>query len=251
LVIPAAVTTNQRGLPRISGGVVDIGTVDVQQTTGPTIGSFTLVNADTDKDVMTLADGAMLDLSKLPRRLNVRANVSGSAGSARIGIDGHNHIDLAAPYALFNDLAGDYAAGTFADGSHMISARGFAGPNATGTAGAVNTIHISVINKPVAATGAVTSMVLFNTSTNQDIKVLKDFDTVDLSLLPDTLGIRVTRSGVVNSIRYVVDAQVNVPATNALKAGSHTITALPFAGINGTGVQGASKQLRLFVVRSV
>jgi hypothetical protein len=63
-LIPAGVTTDQRGLPRISGSRVDIGAVELQvQPSGPAITSFTLVNADTDKDVMTLTDGATLDRS--------------------------------------------------------------------------------------------------------------------------------------------------------------------------------------------
>ena len=54
----------------------------------------------------------------------------------------------------------------------------------------------------------------------------------------------------VGSVLYVVDAHVGVAATNALKAGSHTLTALPFTGTGSAGTAGASKQLRLFVVRS-
>ncbi len=216
----------------------------------PFITDFTLVNADTDQDVLTLSDGMTLDLSKLPRRLNVRANTFGFAASVEIGIDGRKHIENAPPFALFNDLSGDYAAGTFTAGKHTVTARAFDYPNGTGGyASYLASVHINVVNQPPAATGAVTSMILFSPATKQDIKVLKDFDTIDLSLLPKTLGIRATTSGVVGSVRYVVDAQLNTAAAAALTVGQHTITALPFAGANGTGVQGASKQLRLTITR--
>ncbi|RYU74628.1 hypothetical protein EWM57_20380, partial [Hymenobacter persicinus] len=41
---------------------------------GETVTSFTLVNADTDQDIQTLAPGAVINLSTLPtRNLNIRA----------------------------------------------------------------------------------------------------------------------------------------------------------------------------------
>jgi hypothetical protein len=236
-------------------GVHGTGRVTVLLNTTPaavplSVDSFTLVDADTDRDVMTLSDGATFDLSKLPRRLNVRANTSVKVGSAQIGIDGRNHLELAAPYALFYDLSADYAAGTFADGNHTITAKAYTGSNGTGIAGAANTIHIHVINQPPAALGAVTGIALFNIDTGKDIRTLKDFDTLDLAKLPPHLGIRSFTNGQVASVVYVVDAHVGVPATNALKLGQHTLTALPFTGANGTGTEGASAQLRLTIVRS-
>jgi hypothetical protein len=182
--------------------------------------------------------------------LNVRANPSTKVGSAQIGVDGKTHVELQAPYALFFDLSGDYAAGTFSDGNHTITAKAFTGPNGTGTAGPSKAIHIHVINQSPPAVGAVTAIVLINADTGADVQTLKDFDTLDLSKLPKHLGIRSVTSGQVGSVVYVVDAHVGVPPANALKVGSHTLTALPFAGPNGTGTPGASKQLRLFITQS-
>src|SRR5215218_3754334 len=50
--------------------------------------SFTLINADTDKDIVTLGNGSTINLANLPtRNLNVRANVSGTVESVRFALD--------------------------------------------------------------------------------------------------------------------------------------------------------------------
>jgi hypothetical protein len=232
------------------GGVdTDSALINAQSvTSGPAVLSFTLVDADTDKDIMTLTDGITLDLSQLPRRLNVRANTE-TAGSCLVAVNGNSHIERQLPYALFFDNAADYAAATFKDGTHTLAARAFTGPDGAGTGGATKQITIHVINQPPAAAGKVTSIVLFNADTNQDIMTLHDFVQLNLKSLPKHLGIRVTTSGTVGSVQYVVDAHVGAPATNALKgAGYHTLTALPFTGANGTGTLGASLQVRVFII---
>lgn len=217
----------------------------------PQISGYTLVNADTDKDIEPLTDGMTLDLSKLPRQLNVRANTTGSANSVQISLDGKSRLELQAPWALFGDWSGDYVGGTFADGSHTITAQACSGTSGTGTVGAMSTLHFNVINRPPAATSGVSAIILYNTATGQTIRVLKDFDTLDLSQLPATLGIRVTTWGNAQSTQYVVDARVGVAATNALTIGNHTLTVIPFSGPNASGTPGVSLQLRLTVLRSL
>src|SRR5206468_3430680 len=59
----------------------------VNTKSAPTITGFTLVNADTDKDIMALTDGITLTLASLPTtHLNIRANTSPSpTGSVKFG----------------------------------------------------------------------------------------------------------------------------------------------------------------------
>src|SRR5688500_18946999 len=64
-----------------------------------------LIDAQTDQPVsgFSLIDGAIVDLAQVGRQLNIRADVSGEAGSVRFNYDGD------AAYAIDNDAA--YAIG--------------------------------------------------------------------------------------------------------------------------------------------
>jgi hypothetical protein len=98
--------------------------------------SFTLINADTDQPIGPLADGATLDLAKLPtRNLNVRADTKPAAvGSVRFALDGRTKTEATAPYALAGDRDGDYAAWTPSPGAHTLTATPFSVDGAQGKA---------------------------------------------------------------------------------------------------------------------
>jgi len=216
----------------------------------PAITGYTLVNADTDKDIMPIADGMTLDLATLPRRLNMRAVASSNTGSVKLVFDGQSRLEEQSPWAVFGDWNGDYIFGNLTAGSHTLTACAYTGKAGTGTAGPITTLHFKCINKAPAPTSAVTAFVLFNTATGKDIRVLHNYDTLDLSLLPATLGIRVRTSGIGGSVQYVIDGKMNAPAINALLVGQHHLTAIPYSGANATGTSGASLEIHLFVLRS-
>lgn len=93
--------------------------------------SLSLINADSDTVIPgfdNFANGAVLDLRTLPtRNLNVRANVAGTVKSVSFDYDGklNYRTEGGAPYALFGDSTGNYAAGTFAVGQHNIGATAY------------------------------------------------------------------------------------------------------------------------------
>jgi Ca2+-binding RTX toxin-like protein len=74
--------------------------------------SFSLINADTKAKIMELKDGSTLDLAKLPRHLNIVANVTkgGNGGSVRFSYDAlkPDHIENAAPFAMAGDKMGEF-----------------------------------------------------------------------------------------------------------------------------------------------
>jgi hypothetical protein len=116
---------------------------------GQAVTGFTLVNADTDADIGSLANGAILDLAALAtRNLNVRANTSPAVvGSVRFGYDGISNFrtENAAPYALGGDTGGNYNAWTPATGTHSLTATPWSGSSASGTMGTPLTITFSVL----------------------------------------------------------------------------------------------------------
>src|SRR5688572_22387223 len=74
------------------------------------IRKFVLIDANTNKTIGTLVNGATLNLAKLPRRMNVAASVNGKTGSVRFVYDGQdfNRIENNAPFALAADDAGNF-----------------------------------------------------------------------------------------------------------------------------------------------
>lgn len=118
---------------------------------GPSVSSFTLVNADTDADIGPLSSGQTIDLAAA-RRLNVRANASG-AGSVRFGYDANPNVRVEnnAPFALAGDSSGDYYAWTPTVGSHSVTATPYSGTGASGTAGTSRTVTFTVTDSGGAA----------------------------------------------------------------------------------------------------
>jgi len=112
------------------------------------ISSLTLINADTDQAIMTLKDGATLDLAKLPtRNLNVSATTAGgTVGSVKFALDSNSNVTTqnVAPYALGGDDNGNFRAWTPAKGAHTLTATPFTQADAAGTAGKALTVHFTV-----------------------------------------------------------------------------------------------------------
>jgi polyhydroxybutyrate depolymerase len=118
----------------------------------PTIQSFTLVNARNNQDIMELKDGDVLDLSRLPSQLNVRANVMGHPESVQFMLNGDkSQPQNAPPYALFSDRNGDYKPGKFAEGNYMLSATPYTGKTATGIPGMTKEIKFEVVRRSTLA----------------------------------------------------------------------------------------------------
>jgi hypothetical protein len=139
--------------------IVLLHALDVAAQT-PAVNSLTLINANTDLPVAgfdPIPNGATIDLASLPTvNLNIRANTTpASTGSVRFGLDGtaNYRTDSVTPYALGGDTSGNYAAWTPSLGSHTVTATGYTGSNATGTAGAPLTMSLLVTSRRINAGG--------------------------------------------------------------------------------------------------
>jgi hypothetical protein len=128
--------------------------------TNPVVGqqvmSFTLIDAVTDLEIMTLSNGEVLNLATLPTRsLNIRANTSPIlVGSVKLVLGGTQSkvvFETGAPYAMFGDTNGNYYAWTPALGNYTLTATPYTGAGGSGTAGTPLTITFSVVNQVVTA----------------------------------------------------------------------------------------------------
>jgi len=117
---------------------------------------FTLINAQTDRDIRTLADGDTIDLG-VAARLNVRANTRGKVGSVRFALDDNRNFltENVAPYALQGDRNGDYGVWTPSPGQHVLTATPYTRSGAGGTRGTAKTITFTVVGKPKVGVGPV------------------------------------------------------------------------------------------------
>ncbi|WP_347158075.1 T9SS type A sorting domain-containing protein [Pontibacter chitinilyticus] len=114
--------------------------------------SFTLINADTNKDIQLLNTGSTLNLAELPtRNLNIRANTNpatvGSVSFALSGTLAKAVIENGAPYALFGDIKGNYNAWKPAVGTYTLEAIPYSASKGTGTAGTPYRISFTVVDK--------------------------------------------------------------------------------------------------------
>jgi hypothetical protein len=117
------------------------------------INSFTLVSAHTEKDIMTIANGATISLSQISvPKLNLRANAAASVGSVKFEMNGAQSktiVDDSMPYALHGDDGkGNYYFGSWAPptlGTYTIKATTYSGANATGAVGTPYSITITFV----------------------------------------------------------------------------------------------------------
>ena len=115
--------------------------------------SFTLVNAETEKDLVTITDGSVIDLSALAtKKINIRANVDLLVGSVQFVLSGRqnrSYEDDAAPYALNGDNEkGNYYSGSWdppPTGNYTLEVTPFSDDNATGLIGKTSTINFKII----------------------------------------------------------------------------------------------------------
>lgn len=181
---------------------------------GPAVVSLTLIDADTNRPVPgydPIPPAATLDLSRLPRHLNLRANTAGRVGSVRFGLDRQSsfRVENSAPYALCADQGGDYPAcpaGVFTPGAHQITATAHASAGGGGAAGAGVLVNFTVVRPAAQAPGiAVTSLTLIDADTDRPVP---GFDPIPagarlrLSALPRNLNVRANVSGGVGSVRF-------------------------------------------------
>jgi hypothetical protein len=129
-----------------------VSTPPSDSSTGSKGESFTLVNADTEKDIMTIANGATVNMANIPtNNVNIRYN-KGSRSMASVklvltGVQKKSVVESVAPYALIGDNNnGNYYSWTPPTGSYTLKAIPYSGSKATGTAGTSYSISFKVTN---------------------------------------------------------------------------------------------------------
>lgn len=122
-------------------------------TTGLSVTDIKLVDAETEKDVVSITDGQSISLSKLKLlKVNIRAVVAGSAGSVKLELSGKqskSYTDSQAPYALHGDDGkGNFYYGNWnppATGTYTLKATPYTAAKGSGTVGAAKTVTFTIV----------------------------------------------------------------------------------------------------------
>lgn len=97
--------------------------IETRQSPTPQNILLTLVNADTDRDLLELNASGTINLESVGRSLNIRADVDSkyTITDVRFYLDGNQfHIERKKPYSFAGDNAGDYLPWTPVRGAHTI-----------------------------------------------------------------------------------------------------------------------------------
>ncbi|QMU30381.1 PKD domain-containing protein [Adhaeribacter radiodurans] len=143
-------------------------------TAGQKVVSYTLMNADTDKEIRTISNGSILNLATLPtKNLNIRANTNPEiVGSVVMVVSGKTNLsktETAAPYAVFGDVSGNYSAWIPTLGDYTLKTTPYTLAKGAGTAGTPLTISFKVVN--VAGSSSIDT----SYSTGTDSLAVEDF----------------------------------------------------------------------------
>jgi hypothetical protein len=228
----------------------------------PAVTSFTVVDAATGADIATFTGSGTVSMAATPR-INVRANAA-NAGSVVFVEGAHRRTESSAPFALRGDSNGHYNAWEAAEGTYLITATPYAGSGASGTAGAVATLSLTVIKSapppppPPGSSGAphdVTSLLLVNASNGAAIRSLQANDTLDLSDLgASSISVQALTNPGAKSVRFesagVSRIEGSAPWAFLGNSGAaytpwkpeaktYTITATGYSGPGATGTAGA------------
>jgi photosystem II stability/assembly factor-like uncharacterized protein len=230
------------------------------------VNKFTLVNANTGKDIKTLANNDTINLVTAGRNLNIRAmSYPDSLGSVVFELDGQVFsTESYPPYALAGDLspAPGYRSWTPALGTHTLKATPYSAAQGQGIAGEPLTVTFTVIESNVVA-----SLVLLNADTGEDIDTLTNGYVINLKNTGRSLNIRAnTLPTEVGSVVFQLD-NIKVQTENVLpyalagdyapilryyswtpSLGTHTLKATPYTQRMGEGGVGIAKQVSFSIV---
>jgi uncharacterized protein YjdB len=197
------------------------------------ISRFTLVNADTNADILELSNGSRVDINQvLGLNLNIRVNTNlSTVGSVSISISGPVSATITenvAPYALFGDSKGNYNGKLLPEGAYTLEAVPYSEPNLGGTKGTSLSIQFSIAEKVLApaipklsspadnSTGMATSLKLtWNAIANADTY------GIEVSNNPDFSSLHISKSSLTSNEFTVSGLQEDTPyywrvrATNA------------------------------------
>ncbi|GGW32916.1 PKD domain-containing protein [Arenibacter certesii] len=139
--------TNVQGTATISATFIE------SVPTTLAITGFTLINADTDQDIMPLTDGQLINATTYATtNLAIKANTTSDVRSVHLLLSGNktrNQTESVAPFTLFGDNlpTNDFFGELFAEGNYSLTASPYGSVGLNGSQGTPKTISFKFTNQ--------------------------------------------------------------------------------------------------------
>ncbi|RDC61681.1 T9SS type A sorting domain-containing protein [Adhaeribacter pallidiroseus] len=149
------------------------------------VSNLTLVNAETGQDINEVKDGSTIDLDKVGRKLNIRANTSPmSVGSVVFQLNKNKTTENYLPYALAGDDRRKltYRSWTPPVGKHTLTVTPYSGINATGVAGMAQKVTFTVVGGSSSDTAAINVFAYPNPGNGKFTVAIKAQDVSDVTV---------------------------------------------------------------------
>lgn len=149
-----------------------------------------------------ILDGSILDADEMPSgleyELNIEADVTRMAESVAFFLDGKpTRIENEPPYALFGDVEGTFASGSFTSGVHELTAIAYSEDHAKGRAGEPVTISFTVLNG-----FEIKAFEVYKTPNGPALVTLTDGAIIDLADSPTGLTVLAIPGNKVHSVFF-------------------------------------------------
>lgn len=202
--------------------------------------SFTLVDAKTGNDLMTLTDGMTINMATLgTTKISIRANtVPSPVGSVVFGLDSNPQyrIENAVPYSIYNDTGKRYYAWPYTLGTHTIKGTPYTGSNASGTAGISRTVTFTLIKDSTSSAQTAGITVL---PTNTAVPPTATFTptntptaTLTATMTPSPTAVPTMESGIIGLADNTVSMAMPAAATPTPVLLPATPTPLPVIAVS-------------------
>lgn len=239
---------------------------------GPLVSGLTLVNGYTGQPISgydPIPNNAQINLSQLPGKVNIRANITSGTQSVRFNLSGeqsHNQMENMSPYELFGDDGGQLRAGNYA-----MSVSAYSGSSGGGSSGGTYTLNFSIGSQSTGGSNIyVGEVTLINANNNSSIRTLTDGASFDLANLPTrdlNIGAEGGSSQVASIYFQLSGAQSTTRTENAApyalfgdnggnyfswtpRTGSYTLRITPYSSASRQGQQGDVKTITFTVTDS-
>ncbi len=244
----------------------------VDDTSGPEVSEFILVDAQADVDLQVIQDGDVINVFDFDNQFfafRVQETNENSVESMKLIMEGpisRYLVDNEAPYTYFQLIGNDFNGKILPPGDYTLSAVPYSEDNKGGEQG--DTLRVSFT---VETNSAVSSFTLLNADTDTEIGPLADGDTLNLLELgnisfaiqantqPAEVGsVYLEISGPVNKTRLEHEAVYTIFGDNGsnyfgkkLSPGTYTLSATPYSATYRRGGIGMAQTIQFTVIDGV